>query len=101
MRLDKGLDLDVPESVSDTEMAAFRAAYERTHGGVLAAYEFWLRNNPRVVKSHRRQAFYTADDEGRALPLHGTLGFLHLYTVMAYEVGIAYEVNHARALGAS
>jgi hypothetical protein len=101
MRIDKGLDLHRPDAVTADEMAAFRAAYERSHGGVLDAYEFWLENDPRVVKSHRLQAFYTASDEGRSLPLHGTLGFLHLYTVMAYDFGIAYEVNHARTLGAS
>lgn len=101
MRIDKGLDLHRPDAVTADEMAAFRAAYERSHGGVLDAYEFWLENDPRVVKSHRLQAFYTAGDEGRSLPLHGTLGFLHLYTVMAYDFGIAYEVNHARTLGAS
>jgi len=101
MKMNKGLDLDRPEVVTDAEVAGFRAAYENTHGGVLDAYEFWLENNPRVVKSHRIQAYYSASEEGRALPLHGTLGFLHLYTVMAYDFGINYEVNHSRNLGAS
>jgi hypothetical protein len=101
MRIDKGLDLDTRDGMTAKEMAAFRAAYENTHGQVLDAYEFWLEHNPRVVKSHRIQARYTADAEGLALPLHGTLGFLHLYTVLAYNPGIAYEVHHSRSLGAS
>lgn len=101
MRIERGLDLHQPESVSADEVSTFRASYEDSHGSVLDAYEFWLEFDPRVVKSHRIQAFYSASDEGRALPLHGTLGFLHLYTVMAYDFGIKYEVTHSHSLGAS
>lgn len=95
------MDLHRPEDVTPAETEVFRASYAKSHGSVLGAYEFWLENNPRVVKSHRIQAFYSGSDEGRALPLHGTLGFLHLYTVMGYEFGIDYEVQHSRSLGAS
>ncbi|MCW2496858.1 hypothetical protein [Jatrophihabitans sp.] len=95
------MDLHRPADVTEAEIEVFRAAYAKSHGSVLGAYEFWLENNPRVVKSHRIQAWYSASDEGRALPLHGTLAFLHLYTVMGYEFGINYEVQHSRTLGAS
>jgi len=87
--------------MTDAEIAQFRKSYEVSHGSVLDAYDFWLDHSPRVVKSHRIQAYYSASDEGRAVPLHGTLGFLHLYTVMAYDFGIEYEMRHARSLGAT
>ncbi|HVW45276.1 MAG TPA: hypothetical protein VHC18_28390 [Amycolatopsis sp.] len=101
MKPTRGLRLDSPDEMTDAEVAEFRASYERTHGSVLDAYDFWLDHNPRVVKSHRIQAYYTASDEGRGIPLHGTLGFLHLYTVLGYDFGIEYEVKHARSLGAT
>lgn len=101
MKLDRGLDLTNVNDVSETEISLFRASYAKTHGSVLDAYEFWLDFDPGVVKSHRVQAFYSASEEGRSMPLHGTLGFLHLYTVMGYEQGIKYEVVHARNLGAT
>lgn len=97
----RGLDLFNAEEFTAAEIAEFRASYARSHGSVLDAYEFWLANEPRVVKSHRIQAFYSASEEGRRIPLHGTLGFLYLYVIMAYDFGIAYEVRHARSLGAS
>lgn len=101
MKTTRGLRLTSPDEMTEVEVAEFRASYEATHGQVLGAYDFWLDHNPRVVKSHRIQAYHSASEEGRRLPLHGTLGFLHLYTVLAYDFGIEYEVNHARSLGAS
>jgi hypothetical protein len=87
--------------MTEAEVAEFRKSYELSHGSVLDAYDFWLDHSPRVVKSHRIQAYYSAGEEGRRLPLHGTLGFLHLYTVMAYDFGIEYELRHALSLGAT
>jgi hypothetical protein len=101
MQVNRGLDLSRPEEMTDVEVAQFRKSYELSHGSVLDAYDFWLDHSPRVVKSHRIQAYYSASEEGRRVPLHGTLGFLHLYTVMAYDFGIEYEVRHARSLGAT
>lgn len=101
MEVNRGLDLSRPDEVSDAEVEQFRKSYELSHGNILDAYEFWLEHSPTVVKSHRIQAYYSASDEGRSLPLHGTLGFLYLYTVMAYDFGIEYEIRHARSLGAT
>lgn len=101
MEVNRGLNLSTPDEMSDAEVAQFRKSYELSHGSVLDAYDFWLDHSPRVVKSHRTQAYHSASDEGRSVPLHGTLGFLHLYTVMAYDFGIEYEVKHARSLGAT
>lgn len=101
MEVNRGLDLSRPDEMSEAEAEQFRKSYELSHGSILDAYEFWLEHSPRVVKSHRTQAYYSASDEGRAMPLHGTLGFLHLYTVMAYDFGIEYEIKHARSLGAT
>src|ERR1700749_2458976 len=101
MEINRGLDLSRPDEMTDGEVTHFRASYESSHGSVLDAYDFWLDNSPRVVKSPRIQAYYSASDEGRSVPLHGTLGFLHPYTVMAYDFGIEYEARHARSLGAT
>lgn len=99
--LDRGLDLARLDVTTEEEIAAFRAHYTASHGGSLAAYDFWLALDPSQVKRHRLQARWSADDEGRALPLHGTLAFLHLYTVLAYRAGIRYETLHSRSLGCS
>jgi hypothetical protein len=101
MEVNRGLDLSRPDEMTDAEVTQFRKSYELSHGSVLDAYDFWLDHSPRVVKSHRIQAYYSASDEGRAVPLHGTLGFLHLYTVLGYDFGIEYEARHARSLGAT
>jgi alkylhydroperoxidase/carboxymuconolactone decarboxylase family protein YurZ len=99
--LDRGLDLADPDHTSAAETERFRASYRESHGSELAAYEFWLEFDPSVVKRHRYQARCTASPDGRRYPLPSTLGFLHLYAVLAYEEGIRYEVVHARHLGAS
>jgi hypothetical protein len=98
---DRGLDLFRTDTVTSDEAAEFRAAYEKSHAALPAAYEFWLEFDAPVVKSHRLFAFHTSTEEHRGMPLHGTLGFLHLYTVLGYEAGIRYEVAHSRSLGAS
>jgi hypothetical protein len=98
--IDRGLDLLVSDTLTDAEAKAFRATYELSHGGLPAAYEFWLEFDPAVVKSHRLSALYTSNDKQRSIPLHGTLGFLYFYTVIGYEEGIRYEVAHSQGLGA-
>jgi hypothetical protein len=98
--IDRGLDLLVSGTLTEKEAEEFRVSYAHSHGGLPAAYEFWLEFDPAVVKSHRLSALYTSTDGHRAIPLHGTLGFLHLYTVIGYEEGIRYEVAHSQSLGA-
>lgn len=99
--VDRGLDLGRLATTTDEEIAAFRAHYRSSHGEPLPAYDFWLAMDPGQVKRHRLQARWSADDEGRRLPLHGTLAFLHLYAILAYESGIRYEVDHSRSYGCS
>jgi alkylhydroperoxidase/carboxymuconolactone decarboxylase family protein YurZ len=99
--LDRGIDLGDPDNMSADEVERFRASYRESHGSQLAAYEFWLEFDPSVVKRHRFQALHTPSPAGRRYPLPSTLGFLHLYAMLAYEEGIRYEVVHARHLGAS
>jgi hypothetical protein len=97
----RGLVLTRFGDTSPEEIAEFRESYRLSHGKQLPAYDFWLEFDPSVVKRHRLQAFWTPDDEGREYPLPAILGFLHLYTVLAYEEGIKYETQHARELGAT
>lgn len=97
--IDRGLDLTRLDATSDEEVGAFRAHYAAHHGQPLPAYDFWLALDPGQVKRHRLQARWSADEEGLARPLHGTLAFLHLYAVWAYEAGVRYEALHARSLG--
>jgi hypothetical protein len=99
--IDRGIDLLADGPPADAEVQEFRASYDSSHGGVPAAYDFWLEFDPVVVKYHRLGAIYTSSDDQRAIPLHGTLGFLHLYIIFGYEEGIRYEVEHSRSLGAS
>jgi hypothetical protein len=99
--LDRGLDLSNLRELSAEEADAFSKTYERSHGTMLPAYDFWLHQKPEVLKRHRLQARWTPGDEGLQLPLHGTLGFLHLYAILGYSFGIQYETQHSRSLGAS
>lgn len=99
--LDRGLDLSNLRELSAEEADAFGKTYERSHGTMLPAYDFWLHQQPEVLKRHRLQARWTPGDEGLRLPLHGTLGFLHLYAILGYPFGIQYETQHSRSLGAS
>ena len=99
--LDRGLDLSNLRELSSKEAKQFRDIYKKSHGSMLPAYDFWLRNKPEVLKRHRLQANWTPSDEGAQLPLHGTLGFLHLYAILGYSFGIKYETQHSRSLGAS
>jgi hypothetical protein len=99
--LDRGLDLAHLDATSDAETAAFNAHYAASHGAPLPAYDFWMAMDPGQVKRHRLQARWTADAEGRSLPLHGTIAFLHLYAIYAYADGIRYEVSHAHSLGST
>lgn len=99
--MDRGIDLADPDTMSQEEVARFRASYRESHGSELAAYEFWLEFDPAVVKRHRFQAYCTPRLEGARFALPNTLGFLYLYAVLGYAEGIRYEVVHARHLGAS
>src|ERR1700722_20207100 len=99
--LDRGLDLSNLRELSPDEADAFSKTYERSHGTMLPAYDFWLHQQPEVLKRHRLQARWTPGEERLQLPLHGTLGFLHLYAILGYSFGIQYETQHSRSLGAS
>lgn len=101
MITDRGMDMSDLDTVGAKELAVFEQAYRDTHGRALDAYGFWLEFAPAVVKRHRAQALASAGAEGKERPLHGTVGFLHLYAVMGYSEGVRYEVHHARNLGAS
>jgi hypothetical protein len=101
MLINRGMDLTDFSGATDAEIGAFRDSYRTTHGRSLAAYDFWLEFDPTVVKTHRLQAHHTGGELGRRYHLAGTLGFLHLYVVMAYEEGIRYEVHHSRSAGAT
>jgi hypothetical protein len=92
--IDRGLDLLRPDAYSETEGEVFRQSYEDDHGAALAAYDFWLRWRPDVLKRHRLQA-YVADQSGAWF----TLLFLHYYTVIAFEEGIAYQAQMVKAAG--
>lgn len=98
---DRGLDLTTPDVLSAAEATAFRAAYGATHGKALDAYEFWLEFDPPVVKRHRLQAVWTPDPHAPRYPVLPIIGFLYLYTVLAYQEGIRYETSHAREIGLS
>jgi hypothetical protein len=98
---DKGLDLNNLLSLSKEEAYEFSSIYRQSHGTMLPAYEFWLRHQPEVLKRHRLQANWTPSIQGLKLPLHGTLGFLHLYAVLGYSFGVKYETQHSQSLGAN
>lgn len=64
-------------------------------GFVLPAFEFWLENDPEVLKRYRLQAALS-----RSKPVTA-LGMLHTYAVHGYEDGILYEIRNAQGWGAT
>lgn len=97
----RGLDLTNLDVVTTDEVTRFRDSYVATHGEMLGAYDFWLKHNPRVVKSHRLQLVNSSSPDGRRHSLPGTLGYVYMYIVTAYKFGIRYEAEHARSHGAT
>jgi hypothetical protein len=88
--IDRGLDLSVPEHTTAAEAQAFRDVYTGKHGAPIPAYDFWLDNDPEMLKRHRLQASRT----GQERPWFPLL-YLHYYVVIGYEDGIAYEYRNA------
>jgi hypothetical protein len=93
--LDRGIDLLNPTETSEEELAAFRDFYTNRLGYMLPALDFWLENQPEVLKRYRLQAAFSESKPITAL------GMLHYYAVYAYEDGVLYEIRNSRAWGAT
>jgi hypothetical protein len=97
---DDGLDISNPDVTTPEEVARFRAFYARVKGGSLPAHEFWLEFRPDVLKRQRARVRHNDAPGEKPLPLAHALSYIHLYTIMGFEYGIAYEINLSQAYGA-
>jgi hypothetical protein len=93
--LDRGLDLLNFDATSDEEVTAFRDWYANRMGYALPAFEFWLDNDPSVLKRYRLHAHVSNSS------IMTALGMLHFYAVYSYPDGILYEVRNSQKYGAS
>jgi len=96
-----GLDVSKPDVTTPEEVEAFKAFYQRTKGGLIASHAFWLEFRPDVLKRQRARARQTSAHEGAGMTLPHVLAYIHLYTILAFEEGILYEIKLAQSGGAS
>lgn len=93
-----GLDLARPDSITEEELATFRAFYASTKKEQNASYEFWIEFRPEVVKRHkaRTATYYLGPPSALS-----ALTALHQYVISAFADGIKYEIELAASMGAS
>jgi hypothetical protein len=96
----EGLDLSRPDEITEEEIDAFHAAYERTGKGRLDSFEFWIEFRPDVLKRHKARTPHYFGKEGKEHPLPLQLASLHQYTIESFEDGIGYEIRNSRSSGA-
>jgi hypothetical protein len=96
-----GLIITNPDHTSQEEIDAFRAYYAATKGKSLPGLEMWLELRPDVLKRYRAGVRETTSAQWRAYPLPMVLQHLHQYAIIGYDDGIAFQLNVARAAGAT
>jgi len=96
----EGLDLSHPDTITQEEIDAFHAAYERTGKGRLDSFEFWIEFRPDVLKRHKARTPHYFGEETREHPLPLQLAALHQYTIESFDDGISYEIRNSRSSGA-
>jgi hypothetical protein len=99
-KLTQGLDLRSPDTITDEEITAFHAEYERTNKGCLASFEFWIEFRPDVLKRHKARTPHYFGIDAIAHPLSLQLAAIHRYTIERFADGIAYEIRLAQSNGA-
>jgi hypothetical protein len=100
-RYQDGLDVSTPDETTPEEIAAYRAIYTGTNKGLLDSFEFWLEFRPDVLKRHKARTRHFRTTSGPDYPLVQLLAAIHQYTIGAFREGVAYEVRHAQAVGAT
>lgn len=95
-----GLDLSRPDEITQAEIDAFHAEYERTGKGRLASFDFWIEFRPDVLKRHKARTPHYFGAEAKSYPLPLQLASLHRYTIERFDDGIGYEMRLSRSSGA-
>lgn len=85
----RGLDLSKPDETSPEEKAAFRAHYQAQFGYDHQGLDFWLDNNPAILKRYRLWAGLTLPVGGAQIPGHGYTAY---YALLGYEDGVRYTL---------
>jgi len=94
-----GLDLSRLDSWTEEEAERFDDFYQRTKDGMMAGHAFWIAQDPGVLKRYRLYAIEMNAEENRAHPAVAVLSWLHLYAILGFEDGIAYQIVNARSRG--
>ncbi|RVQ69657.1 hypothetical protein EKN06_05725 [Croceicoccus ponticola] len=93
----RGLDLSNPTQLSPEEAQAFRDHYAAQFGHSLNGLDWWLDQNPEVLKRYRLYCSLTLRVEP-AITGNGTLTF---YAIRGYLKGVQYVLHSWRARGVS
>jgi hypothetical protein len=96
----EGLDLSRPDEITQEEIDAFHADYERTGKGRLASFDFWIEFRPDVLKRHKARTPHYFGKASKEFPLPLNLAAMHRYTIESFEDGIGYEIRLSRSNGA-
>ena len=93
----RGLDLSKPTELTPEEAEAFRHHYATQFGHSLDGLDWWLDQNPEVLKRYRLYCSLTLRVEP-AITGNGTLTF---YALMGYVTGVRYVLHSWKTRGVS
>ena len=93
----RGLDLSKPTELTRDEAEAFKHHYATQFGHSLDGLDWWLDQNPEVLKRYRLYSSLTLRVEP-AITGNGTLTF---YALMGYVTGVRYVLHSWRTRGVS
>ena len=96
-----GLIVEQPDTITQEEIANFRAYYARTKGQSLPGFELLLVHRPDALKRFRNSVRQTSSPEFRDKMLPVVMQHFHQYIINGYLEGIRYQMNLCRAAGAT
>lgn len=85
----RGLDLSTPTGITDEEIAAFKGHYGSQFGVPMHGLDWWLDQNPEVLKRYRLYCSLTL----RVQPAVMGGGTLAYYMLMGYTKGVRYVMH--------
>ncbi len=93
----RGLDLSEPTSITEEEIAAFKAHYASQFGHSLDGLNWWIDQSPEVLKRYRLYCSLTL----RVEPAQTGNGTLTFYALMGHVTGVRYILHSWKTRGVS
>ena len=94
-----GLDLSRPDEITEAEKESFKGTFEAVTGRPHHGLNFWLDTRPDILKRYRIwcDKINTRGDVKSYNP--NGYGFVYLYGMTGYEVGVKYIITVEQSLG--